>query len=101
MEDNINNNDQPWGRKGTLPYTLACMVKSRPSLMSNLTTKREGKVERCFLLVLAGQSRYLCRVCPICVGLSRLGGGTHPTALSSIIRSESSQNDSVVGVTYC
>jgi hypothetical protein len=44
--DNINN--QPWGRKGTLPYTLACIVKFRLSLTLNLITKRKGKGrERC------------------------------------------------------
>jgi hypothetical protein len=46
VEDNINNNDQPWGRKGTLPYTLVCTVKSRPSVTSILSTKREEKEEK-------------------------------------------------------
>src|SRR5271156_6664204 len=46
VEDNINNNDQPWGRKGTLPYTLAGTAKSRPSPTSILTTKRGGKEEK-------------------------------------------------------
>ena len=41
MEDNINNNNQDWGRKGTLPYTLACTVKSRPSTAP--TTDYQGK----------------------------------------------------------
>ena len=44
MEHNINN--QPWGKKGTLPYTLACTVKSRPGPMSNLTTRKEEKGEK-------------------------------------------------------
>jgi hypothetical protein len=39
--DNINN--QPWERKGTLLYTLACTVKFKLSLTLNLTTKRKGK----------------------------------------------------------
>jgi hypothetical protein len=42
--DNINN--QPWGRKETLPYILTCIVKFRLNLTSNLITKREGKRER-------------------------------------------------------
>jgi hypothetical protein len=36
-----NNNHRPWGRKGTLPYMLACTAKSRPGRTSPLITKRE------------------------------------------------------------
>jgi len=47
MEDNISSNsNQPWGRKGTLPYMLACTVKSRLSPTSILMTKREEKEEK-------------------------------------------------------
>ena len=46
MDDNINNTDQPWGRRGTLPYTLACTVKPRSGPTSKLTTKREEEEEK-------------------------------------------------------
>ena len=54
MEDNNNNNNnihQSWGRKGTLPYTLVCTVKSRPSPTSILMAKREekGGKDTCFV----------------------------------------------------
>jgi hypothetical protein len=49
VEDNINNNnnnnDQPRRTEGTLPYTLACTVKSRPSPTSILATKRGRDME--------------------------------------------------------
>jgi hypothetical protein len=47
-DDNINNNNdsQPWGRKGSLPYTLACTANSRPDPTPNLTTKREKREEK-------------------------------------------------------
>jgi hypothetical protein len=38
---NNNNNNKPWEGKGTLPYTLACTVKSRPSSRRHQTAKRE------------------------------------------------------------
>jgi hypothetical protein len=51
MNNNNNNNNinnQPWGRKGTLLYTLTYIVKFRLSLTLNLMTKRKGKKrERC------------------------------------------------------
>ena len=76
---NINNTNQPWGRKGTLPYTLACTVKSRPSPTSNLTSKREEKGrERCLFAAQAGLASYLCRLSTLRVYLSVLGGGIHP-----------------------
>jgi hypothetical protein len=40
VENNYNSNN-PRERKGTLPYTLACTVKSRPSRASPLMTERE------------------------------------------------------------
>ena len=36
-----SNNDKPWEGKGTLPYTLACTVKSRPGSRRHQTAKRE------------------------------------------------------------
>ena len=44
MDDNIINNNQPCGRKGTLPYTLACMVKvqAEPNVNDN-DQERKGK----------------------------------------------------------
>jgi hypothetical protein len=36
-----NNRDWSGGRKGTLPYTLACTVKSRPGPRRHSTAKRE------------------------------------------------------------
>ena len=45
-DNNDGNTDQHWGRKGTLPCTLACTVKSRPSPTSTLMTKREEKGEK-------------------------------------------------------
>src|SRR2546423_15423044 len=58
---NINNTNQPWGRKGTLPYTLACTVKSRPSPTSNLTSKREEREEKdaCWLPKLGWLATYV------------------------------------------
>ena len=79
VEDS-NNNNQPWGRKGTLPYTLACTVKSRPS--PNVTPNdQERRMERgrCFLLARAGLSSYLSWLCTMCVSLPRLGSGFHST----------------------
>jgi hypothetical protein len=56
VEDNVNNNDdQPWWRKGTLPYTLACTLKSRPSPTPILTTERKRKRKK-LVLALAGLS---------------------------------------------
>jgi hypothetical protein len=56
VEDNVNNNDdQPWWRKGTLPYTLACTLKSRPSPTPILTTERKRKRKKP-VLALAGLS---------------------------------------------
>ena len=81
MEDNINNKNQLWGRKGT-----SCTVKSRPSPASILTTKTEEKKGKdAFLLALFGLSSYPCRVCPMCVSLSRLGSGIHPTTVGKSI----------------
>jgi len=86
VEDNINSNNQPWGRKGTSPYMLACTVKSRPSPTAILTTKRGKGRERCLLIALAGLSSYLCRLCPMYVNLSRLGGGINPNPPPTICR---------------
>jgi hypothetical protein len=60
VEDN-NNDDRPWGRKGTLPYTLACMVKSGSSPTSTVTTKREEKGEKdaCWLPELGCLATYV------------------------------------------
>src|ERR1700740_2908636 len=82
VEDDINNNNQPWGRKGTLPYTLACTVKSRPRPTSNLTTKREEKGEKdaCWLPKLGWLATYVGYV-PPCALLSVPGGDIHPTTL--------------------
>jgi len=66
VEDDINNNDQPWGRKGTFAV-LACTVKPRP---------REKKRERKMLV-----GRPLCRLCTLCALLSASGSDIHPTTL--------------------
>jgi hypothetical protein len=65
-----NNINQPWERKGTLPYTLACTVKSRPSPTSTLMTKREEKGEKDACVCSPELSSYLCRLCTLCVHLS-------------------------------
>jgi hypothetical protein len=70
----------PWGRKGTLPYTLACTVKSRPRTTSSLTTKRGKERERCLFLPELGCLATYVGYVPY-VSLSRLGGGIHPTIL--------------------
>jgi hypothetical protein len=44
---NYGNNNRPWEGKGTLPYTLACTVESRPSLRWHPTSKREEKGACC------------------------------------------------------
>src|SRR5436305_15295655 len=60
---------------GTLPYTLACTVKSRPRPTSNLTTKREEKGEKdaCWLPNLGWLATYVGYV-PSCALLSGPGG---------------------------
>jgi hypothetical protein len=74
-----SDNGRPWDEMGTLPYTLACMVKSRPGQGRHPTSKREkeGKKE---LVVLprARLSSYLYRLCVTCVHLSMLGGVSIP-----------------------
>jgi hypothetical protein len=70
----------PWGRKRTLPYTLACTVKSRPRTASNLTTKRGKGRERCLFLPELGCLATYVDYVPY-VSLSRLGGDIHPTTL--------------------
>src|SRR5436190_14245367 len=72
------------GRKGILPYTLACTVKSRPGPRSTTNDQERKKEEkRCLFFARAGLASYLCRACPMCVNLSRLGGGIHPTTLDA------------------
>jgi hypothetical protein len=46
VEDNNNGDNKPWVRKRTLPYTLACTVKSRLGLAPILMTKKEEKEEK-------------------------------------------------------
>jgi hypothetical protein len=55
-------------------------VQAEPNVKPNDQGRRKGR-ERCLLLALAGLSGYLCRVCPMCVGSSRLGGGVHATTI--------------------
>ena len=47
-------------------------VQAEPNVNPNEQERGKGR-ETCFLLALAGLSSYLCRVCPMCVSLSRLG----------------------------
>ena len=56
-----DNNNQPRGRKGTLPYALACTVKSRLGPLSKLTTKREEEEEKdaCWLPELGWLATYV------------------------------------------
>jgi hypothetical protein len=74
VEDDINNNNnnQSWGRKGSLPYTLACTVKSRPSPQSILAIKREERKEEdaCCLPSLGCLATYVgCVLCvSVCLG---------------------------------
>jgi hypothetical protein len=76
----MEDNNKSWGRKGPLPYTLACTVKSKSSLASLPTTKTEDKEEKKVIVpARVGLSSYLCRLYPVCVSLSMLGGGIHPT----------------------
>jgi hypothetical protein len=83
MEINYNNSNNPWGRKGTLPYTPACTVKPRPDRTSSQMTKREeGEGEEGFFLARAGLSSYLCRLSIVCAHLS----GIHPTTLGEELR---------------
>jgi hypothetical protein len=65
------------GEEGTLPYTPACTVKSRPSPTSILTTKREEKEEK----DACSCPGWGCLGCVLCVSLSSLGGGIHLTTL--------------------
>jgi hypothetical protein len=78
VEDNINNNnnDQPRRTEGTLPYTLACTVKSRPSPTSILMTEREEKEEKaaCRLPVLGCLAIYVGYVPCVSVCLGERGG---------------------------
>jgi hypothetical protein len=46
VEDNNDSDNKPWGRERTLPYTLACTVKSRLGLAPTLMTKMEEKEEK-------------------------------------------------------
>jgi hypothetical protein len=41
-----HNNSRPWGGKGTLLYTLACMVNSRPGLGPTPNVNREKKKKK-------------------------------------------------------
>jgi hypothetical protein len=55
-------------------------VQAEPNVNPN-NQERGKERERYLSLALAGLSSYLCRLCPMCVSLSRLGGGIHPTTL--------------------
>ena len=55
MENNINNNDQPW----TLPYMLACTVKSRLNPTSTTNDQERERKRKMLVLALAGLSSYL------------------------------------------
>src|SRR5271170_7555244 len=56
-------------------------VQTEPNVNPNDQERGRGR-ERCLSLALAGLSSYLCRLCPMCVSLSRLGGSIHPTTIS-------------------
>jgi hypothetical protein len=75
VEDNINNNHQPWERKGTLPYTLVCTVKSRPRASSTPhNQERKGRKKKKKLVVaLTGLPSYLCSLCAICQSVQARG----------------------------
>jgi hypothetical protein len=74
VEDNNNSDNEPRGRKRTLPYTLACTGKVQVGPSADPNDQEGGKGrERCLLLAQAGLSSYLCRLCTMCVSLSRLG----------------------------
>jgi hypothetical protein len=51
-----------------------------PNVSRNDQERRKGG-ERCLLVARAGLSSYLCRLCTLCVHLSVLGGGIHPTTV--------------------
>ena len=65
MEDNINNNHQPWGRKGTLTYTLAYGKIQAEDDANPDNQERKGKKKK-LVLARGGLSSYLCRLCAIC-----------------------------------
>ena len=41
-----HNTNRPWGRRGTLPYMLACTVKPRLGLGPTLDVNREKKEKK-------------------------------------------------------
>jgi hypothetical protein len=41
-----HHDNRPWGQKGTLPYMLACTVKSRSGLVSTPSVSRGKKREK-------------------------------------------------------
>jgi hypothetical protein len=68
-----------------LPYTLECMVKSRPSPLSTLNGQEREKRKKMLVLPWLGcLATYVG--CLLYASLSRLGGDIHPTIILTIIR---------------
>ena len=85
MEDNIDNNNQPWGvEEGDFAVHASVYgkVQAEPTVNPNDQDRRKGE-ERCFLLPLLGcLATYVG--CVLCASLSRLGGDIHPTTVDRI-----------------
>jgi hypothetical protein len=68
---------------------MSGLAKSPTSI---LTTKRGEKEEKdAWFFAQAGLASYLCRLCTLCVHLSVLGGGIHPTTMDHM-RQETSNH---------
>jgi len=80
--ENNNNNSEPWGREldFAVHASVYGKVQGEPNVNpDNQERRKEGG--KMLVLTLPGLSSYLCRICPMCVSLSRLGGGILPTTL--------------------
>jgi len=71
VEDNIDNNNQPWGEGGWKEGDFVVHA-SEPTVNPNDQDgrKRKGKM---LVLALAGLSSYLCRLCPMCQSVQTRG----------------------------
>ena len=70
------------GEEGDFAVHASMYGKVQAEANANPNDQEGGKERgRCVSLTLAGLSSYLCRVCPMCVSLPRLGDGIHPTTI--------------------
>jgi hypothetical protein len=83
VEHNINNNNQPWGRKGDFAVHASVYgkVQAEPDVKPNDQERRKGR-ERCLLVAQAGLASYLCRLCTfLCTPVRSRRGDIHPTTI--------------------